>query len=169
MALGSLLGSIGTGLIYTLEIDSNSAKWIGYQAIAEIGLGLILQIPVMVAQASVIPSDISSVSAIILFFQSIGGAIFISAAQAGFANKLLKELPIRAPTVNPGLVIATGATDLRKVFNAEELPGILSAFMEGLRVSYITSIACACATSFIAFAPRWENLKGKVKLEAGGT
>ena len=168
MAFGSLLASIGAGLIYTLEIESGSDKWIGYQALVGIGLGLIFQIPVIVAQAIVKPSDLSSVSAIILFFQTIGGAIFISAGQSGFANKLLHTLPKSAPGVDAAKVIATGATDLRKVFDAAQIPGILDAYMEGLRVPYAIAIACACLTFVIAFTPRWESIKGKVKLDAGG-
>lgn len=168
MAFGSVLSAVGGGMIYTFEVDSPSSEWIGYQALVGIGLGLIFQIPVIVGQAVVKPSDLSSVSAVILFFQTIGGAIWISAAQAGFTNKMLKELPIRAPTVNPGLVVVTGATDLRKVFTAEQIPGIMSAYMEGLRVPFIICIACACVTFLLAFAPRWESIKGRVKLDAGG-
>ncbi|KAI9876565.1 MAG: hypothetical protein M1823_007254, partial [Watsoniomyces obsoletus] len=87
-----------------------------------IGLGLIFQIPVIVAQSNVKPSDLSTASSMMLFFQTIGGAIWISAAQAGFTNKLLQRLPITAPGVSPELVIITGATELRNVFTAEQLP-----------------------------------------------
>ncbi|EXJ94025.1 hypothetical protein A1O1_02418 [Capronia coronata CBS 617.96] len=167
MAVGSVLAAVGSGLVYTLDVNSDSSKWIGYQALVGIGLGLIFQIPVIVGQAVVKPSDLSSVSAVILFFQTIGGAIFISAAQAGFTNKMLKELPIRAPTVNPALVIATGATDLRRVFTPEQIPGIMSAYMQGLRVPFAICLACACVTFFISFAPRWESIKGRVKLDGG--
>ncbi|KAK7888430.1 hypothetical protein LTR67_008776 [Exophiala xenobiotica] len=168
MAVGSILAAVGSGMIYTLEIHSGSDKWIGYQALVGIGLGLIFQIPVIVGQAIVKPSDLSSVSAVMLFFQTIGGAIFISAGQSGFTNKMLQEIPKRAPGVNPALVIATGATDLRKVFNAEQLPGILSAYMEGLRVPFAIAVASACVTFLIAFTPKYESIKGKVKLDAGG-
>jgi len=168
MVFGSILASVGAGLVYTLEIDSHSDKWIGYQALVGIGLGLIFQIPVIVAQAIVSPSDLSSVSAIILFFQTIGGSIFISAAQAGFTNKMLKELPNKVPSVDPRLVIATGATDLRKVFKADEIPGILAAYMDGLRVPFAICIACACLTFLLAFTPKWESIKGRVKLDASG-
>ncbi|OAP61865.1 hypothetical protein AYL99_04068 [Fonsecaea erecta] len=167
MALGSILASVGSGMIYTLEIHSGSSKWIGYQALVGIGLGLIFQIPVIVGQAIVKPSDLSSVSAIILFFQTIGGAVFISAAQAGFTNKMLHELPIKAPRVDAALVLATGATDLRKVFDASDIPGILAAYMDGLRVPFAICIACACLTFFLSFAPKWESIKGKVRLDGG--
>ena len=116
-------------------------------------------------QAIVKPSDLSSVSAIVLFFQTIGGAILISAGQAGFTNKMLKEIPKKVPGVSPSLVVATGATDLRNVFSATEIPGILSAYMEGLRVPFAIAIACACVSFLIAFTPKWESIKGKVKLD----
>jgi hypothetical protein len=167
MAFGSIVASVGAGLIYTLDITSPSSKWIGYQALLGIGLGLIFQIPVIVGQAVVKPSDLSSVSAVILFFQTIGGAIFISAGQSAFTNKMLERVPIDAPGVNPALVIATGATDLKNVFTAEQLPGILAAYMEGLRVAFAIAIACACVTFLLAFTPKWESIKGKVKLDAG--
>ena len=167
MALGSILASVGSGLIYTWQIDSHSNKWIGYQALVGIGLGLIFQIPVIVGQAIVTPSDLSSVSAIMLFFQTIGGALFISAGQAGFTNKMIQQLPIKAPTVDVAKVIATGATDLRHVFSAEQIPGILEAYMIGLRVPFAICIACACLTFVLAFTPKWESIKGKVKLDGG--
>ncbi|KAJ9650640.1 hypothetical protein H2198_010062 [Neophaeococcomyces mojaviensis] len=166
MVLGSVISAIGCGLLYTLEIDSNTGEWLGYQAMAGIGLGLIFQIPVIVGQSVVKPSDLSSVSAMILFFQTIGGAIWISAGQAAWANKMLKVLVTDAPGINPAQVIATGATDLRKVFTAEQLPGILDAYMEGLRIPIAIAIACAVVTVFLSFAPRWESIKGKVA--AGG-
>ena len=66
IVVGSAIASVGAGLIYTLEIDSGSGKWIGYQAVLGIGLGLVFQVPVIVNQSVVRASDISSVTAITL-------------------------------------------------------------------------------------------------------
>ncbi len=162
MIFGSVVASIAAGLTYTLDIHSDSSKWIGFQAMSGIGLGLIFQIPVIVAQSNVRPSDLSSASSMVLFFQTIGGAIWISAAQAGFSNKLIQRLPITAPGIDPGFIVATGATELRKVFNAEQLPGILQAYMDGIRVPFALSIACCCLTCVLIAIPRWESIKGKM-------
>lgn len=166
MIFGSVVASIAAGLTYTLDIDSGSDEWIGYQAMSGIGLGLIFQIPVIVAQSSVKPSDLSSASAMMLFFQTIGGALWISASQAGFNNMLLSELPKRAPTVNPALVLATGATDLRRVFSAEELPGILDAYMEAIRVPFAIAIASCCLTVVLIVVPKWKTIKVNVAAAA---
>lgn len=63
---GSVLATIGTGLIYTLNIGSSSSKWIGYQALAGIGLGFAFQVPMIANQAFVKMSEISSVTAVTL-------------------------------------------------------------------------------------------------------
>jgi hypothetical protein len=79
---------------------------------------------------------------------------------------MVKELPIRAPNVDPAVVLVTGATELKTLFSGDDLAGILDAYMEGLRVPFIMCIAAACVALVIAFTPRWENLKGKVDLGA---
>jgi MFS transporter, DHA2 family, glioxin efflux transporter len=166
MIFGSALATIGAGLIYTLEQDTGSDKWIGYQALFGIGLGLVFQIPVIVNQSLVTPSDLSSITAQTLFFQTIGGAFFISAAQAGFVNRLLARVVITAPTVDAARVIATGATDLKNVFNPEEFQGIIIAYLAGLKVAFAIAIATAGVAFLLAFTPRWENLKGKISPSA---
>ncbi|KAG8530587.1 uncharacterized protein KY384_005090 [Bacidia gigantensis] len=153
---GSIIAAIGSGLLYTLDIGTSSSHWIGYQALVGIGCGLAFQVPVIVNQASVSPSDISAITAITLFFQTIGGALVVSAGQTGFANRLLSRIPIEAPSVDPAKVVATGATELRKVFEAAEIPGILRAYMSGLRITYAIAIAVAGVSALVAL---WVPIK----------
>lgn len=162
MILGAAISTIAAGLIYTLDQNSGSDKWIGYQALSGIGLGLIFQISVIVNQSLVTPSDLSSVTAQTLFFQTIGGAFFISAAQAGFANTLISRVMITEPTASPMLVIATGATELRTVFSADQIEGILVAYLDGLKVAFALAIATSGLAFLVAFTPKWMSLKGKV-------
>lgn len=64
--VGAILATIGTGLVYTLDIGSSSGQWIGYQVLAGIGTGLSIQVPIIANQAFVPMSEISSVTAITL-------------------------------------------------------------------------------------------------------
>jgi MFS transporter, DHA2 family, glioxin efflux transporter len=162
MVLGSVVSSIGCGLVYTLDFNSSSGKWIGYQALCGIGLGLVFQIPVIVNQSVVKPSDLSTVSAMTLFFQTMGGALMISAAQAGFSNTLIDRLPITAPGADKALVITTGASELKSTFHGEQLAGILTAYLDGLRVPLTLAIACAALSMVIAFAPKWQTIKVRI-------
>lgn len=184
---GAALATIGSGLLYTLDIGTSSSKWIGFQVVAGLGYGLAFQIPIITAQASVPPSDMASSTAIVLckstastssfsrtsanlnqVFQTIGGAFSVSAAQAGFVNKMLHTLPTSAPGVNPAMVLATGATQIRTAFPADQIPGILVAYMAGIKVSLAIAIAfVGLATVVILFSP-WKRLNREAVKEAGG-
>jgi MFS transporter, DHA2 family, glioxin efflux transporter len=65
MLAGTVLGAISTGLYYTLDVNTSSGKWIGYQIIGGVGVGLAFQIGIMVAQANAKPEDIPSSTAIV--------------------------------------------------------------------------------------------------------
>lgn len=66
MVVAGVLSAIGVGLLSTLTIGTSSAKWIGYQVIAGLGLGLGFQVPVSAVQATLPQIDIPSGSAIII-------------------------------------------------------------------------------------------------------
>jgi hypothetical protein len=66
MVVAGVLASIGCGLLFTLTIGSSSAKWIGYQVITGLGLGLGFQIPASIVQTTLPQIDIPSGSAIII-------------------------------------------------------------------------------------------------------
>lgn len=159
--IGSSLATIGCGLIYTLDIGTSSAHWIGYQVLTGVGIGIAFQVPIIANQAFVKMSDISSVTAITLFFQTIGGALFVSAGQTAFANRLLARLPTTAPGVDPKLVVQTGATQLRHVFSQEQIPGIIVAYMDGLKVTFALAVAFAGVGVPIALFAKWRNVKPK--------
>ncbi|KAF2405111.1 DNA repair protein RAD50 [Trichodelitschia bisporula] len=150
MVAGATLGTIGTGLIFTLDVNSSPGKWIGYQALAGIGLGLGIQIPIIVSQSMVHVSDISSINAIEIFFQTISGAVFVSVGQSIFSNKLIGEVHRRLPDINPQMVVATGATELRKVFDAKTLPQVIASYMGGLQDAYALGVALGAAASVVA-------------------
>ena len=163
MVIGSIISTIGAGLVYTLNIGSSSGAWIGYQVLAGIGSGLSFQIPIIVVQGVADPADISSLSSIILFFQTITGAVFISIAQALFSNKLLQEVAAHVEGIDPATVVATGATELKAAFGPQ-LPAIRRAYMAGLKDAYILAIALGAVGCVIAVATLvWDNRNLKVK------
>lgn len=66
MAAASVIVTIGSGLLYTLDIGTSTGKWVGYQILAGFGYGLALQVPVVVAQAFAAPTDLAPTTAIII-------------------------------------------------------------------------------------------------------
>ena len=168
MAAGAAIGTVGCGLCYTFDIGTTSGHWIGFQALAGIGIGLGMQIPMMASQAVVGMMDISSVSAVVLFFQIIGGSFAVSAAQAAFANTLVKQLPITAPEVDPTMVLATGATMLRATFPPEQIDGILRAYMAGIKVVFALATGLVGLSFLTSLVMKWEKLRPEPPKGASG-
>jgi MFS transporter, DHA2 family, glioxin efflux transporter len=182
--MGSALITVGAGLIYTLGVGSPSSHWIGYQILAGVGIGCGIQVPMVIVQSVVQPSDISTVSSMVLckcylyirllqcllmslrVMRAMGGAIFVSAGQSAFTNVLKREIPSNAPGVDANQVVATGATDLTNVFPSDVISGIIRSYMAGLRAAYtIVIVSAGIATIFVFLMP-WRSLKGLKKAKA---
>jgi MFS family permease len=74
MFSGSMLTTVAMGLIYTLDIGTPTAKWVGYQLFVGATLAFAVMHGLSIAQANVGPDDLSAVTANLLFFQTLGGA-----------------------------------------------------------------------------------------------
>jgi hypothetical protein len=161
MIFGSAVFTVGAGMLYTLKVNSNTGKWVGYQLLSGFGAGAGVQIPFIAVQVVLSAKDMPTGNAIAIFFNSLGGAIAISIAQNVFSNGLYKNLPLYAPTVPPKLVIQSGATYLRKVISATNLPGVLKAYMAALTDAYVIPIAVGGIATVCACFVEWKSVKGK--------
>jgi len=159
MILSGVMSVCGAAALYTMNVDTGSSAWIGFQALAGLGYGFGVQLPIIAAQAMMAPEDISTATAMILFSQTMGGSLTISAAQSAFLNTLLQNLAVDAPGVDPALVVATGATAFRNVFPIGTIPGIVAAYMSGLKSAYAIGTAMAGMMLLVASFGKWHNLK----------
>lgn len=185
LPLGSALATISAGLFYTLGTESKAGLWIGFQIICGFGYGFAWQAPMVRAQAEAKPEDVSSTSAVVFCsytllavlskassltqsgFQIIGGAFTLSSAQSAFINRLLRTLAKTAPSINPGTVILTGATQIRTGFPPELVPTVIDAYMEGLKVVFaIVTAVVGFGFLFSFLAPK--NRINKEELKEGG-
>ncbi|KAK4152274.1 major facilitator superfamily domain-containing protein [Chaetomidium leptoderma] len=138
----------------------------GLALLGGVGWGLAFQVPIIVGQANADPQDISSVTAMVLFFQCIGGTAFVTAAQAAFVNQIIQTLPTSAPNVDPADVVSTGATMIRTVFPADQVPGIVVAYMAGIKVALGISIGGAGLGLLICLCSRWKRLNSEAVKDA---
>ncbi|CAK7266677.1 hypothetical protein SEPCBS119000_002151 [Sporothrix epigloea] len=159
---------VGAGLLYTLDIGTGHSKWIGYQVLAGFGYGFTFQIPIIYGQATSKPEDLAPTTALIMFFQTIGGAFMLSAAQSAFVNHMLVELPKKAPLVNPLQVVSTGATDLWSTFAPDVLPGVLEAYMSGIKVAFAITVASVGMAFLISLASSWKRINLEALKNTGG-
>lgn len=151
---GNVLITIGSALTYTLGVDAPAHQWIGYQIPAGIGLGLSVQIALIACQALVDAPDLSTVSAMALFFQLLAGAVWLSVAQTLFGNKLLSSLVRKFGSARADSLFHAGPLEMRAMLSKEELQDAVEAYMEGIKTAYAVALALGAAAlvvSVVAF------------------
>ncbi|THZ86681.1 MFS transporter [Aureobasidium pullulans] len=161
MWASSVLMAIGAGLLSTFKVDTGHAEWIGYQALFGIGVGLGMQ-QILIAVQTVLPAaDIPTGTAIVMFFQTLGGALFISVGQNVFTNKLVSGLKAAVPDLDPAIVLSTGATELKSAIGEQYRDGVLQAYNDALTNSYYVAVALATLSIIGSAAVEWKSVKGK--------
>ncbi|KAF4340299.1 HC-toxin efflux carrier TOXA [Fusarium beomiforme] len=161
LVVSSVIVTVASGLLYTLDIGTSTGKWVGYQILAGFGYGIGLQIPLVIAQAFAAPTDMAPVTSIIIFARTIGGTFLITAAQSGFINQIIHKLGSIAPNISPALVTETGATTLRQDFSGADLDAMLRAYAWGIKVTFAVAIAACGITAITSLFTKWTNIHAK--------
>jgi hypothetical protein len=162
----TILMSIGAGLLTTFTVDTGSPKWIGYQIVYGFGVGLAMQQPLIAVQTVLPITDVPVGTALIMFTQTFGGALFVSVGQNVFTNRLLAGLLEEAKGFDPTQILRLGATTLKQAVPQEFLPGVLVAYNRALTQTWYVSVALSCLTVIGTAGLEWKSVKGK-KIEMG--
>ncbi|KAJ8064658.1 hypothetical protein OCU04_006980 [Sclerotinia nivalis] len=158
-----ILFAVGSGLITTFSLTTPMSQWFGFQVITGIGIGVGFQGGVLVVQTVLPLVDVPVGTACVSFFQSLGGALFISVCQTLFQNGLKSGIEEHAPQLDPQLFLHSGATEIRQLLaqlqQEEALNAVLQAYVEGLTRCYWVTTACAIGSFVAACGLDWKSVK----------
>ncbi|CBQ70199.1 probable aflatoxin efflux pump AFLT [Sporisorium reilianum SRZ2] len=122
LIVGAALTSVGSGLLYLLRPESSLSLYVGLQFLAGIGPGLAFMIPFSAVSARLEPEDIEIGSAIVTFWQTLGGTVFVSVCQAIFQNDFIRQLRTNVPGAPVDEIVSHGVSAFR-AFTPKELLG----------------------------------------------
>lgn len=160
MILGSCLMAIGTGLLTTWNMNTSSGMWIGYQILIGLGVGCIMQHPNLASQVVLSKQDIPTGTAVLSLCQTLGGAVFTAVGQNLYIDKFANGL--RNIGVNPGPVLAGGATDLTSSVPPGLRSEVLQAYNNSLtKGTFFAALIVACFALPAALGMEWRNVKAK--------
>ena len=125
-----------------------------------------MQQPLIAVQTVLDISQVPIGTSVIIFVQTLGGALFVSVGQSVFTNKLSAGLTKYAPSLNPAVVLTTGATSIQKEIDKAFLPGVTQAYNEALTQAFLVAAIMAASTIVGSLAIEWKSVKGK-KIEMG--
>ncbi|MEV8287109.1 MDR family MFS transporter [Streptomyces niveus] len=163
---GTGIIAIGLLLLHQLEVDSSTWEMSVYFFIFGAGLGLVMQVLVLVAQNSVRYEDLGVATSGATFFRSIGASFGVAIFGTIFTNLLRNKLTdsLAGKPLPPGVSPGELASDPRSVGS---LP---AAVRSGVLHSYATSITdvflFAVPVVLVAFVVSWflkeDKLRGSV-------
>ena len=119
-----------------------------------------MQQAVITIQAVLPLRDVPVGTALATFFQIFGGALFVSAAQNVFNNRLISELPKFTTGVNPDLIVHIGATELKTVVPPSQVAGTLLAYNKSLTQTWYIAVAMVCISAIPTIFVEWKSVKG---------
>ena len=160
--IGAAIGTVGCGLLSTLQVDSGPGQWVGYQVVTSAGLGMAVQQGIIAVQTVLPLEQIPIGIAAVISMQSLGGAIFVSVG-----NNILQNMLDQASAGNalPGIdvkaVIAAGATQFRSIVPAESLRALLVAYNYALQRVFIAAVPLSGLAFIVAFGLEWRSVRDK--------
>ncbi|OAK94910.1 MFS general substrate transporter [Phaeosphaeriaceae sp. SRC1lsM3a] len=161
LILGAALAIVGAGFISTWSVDVGSGKWIGFQVVAGIGLGLVLQGPNIAAQTVLSKQDVSIGLSIINLANFLGSTLFVTVAQALLQNQLVKSLKPILPNANLSEIATSGANSLREEASGEQLRAVLVAYNGAIRSVWYLALGLACLVLLASLGMEWRSVKGQ--------
>lgn len=181
--IGSFLAAIGAGLLTTFKPTTASAEWIGYQVIYGGGCGFGLQQPLIAVQTALPGAQIAEGTAIVIFMQTFGGAVFIAVAQNVFNNQLVTKVIESNIPVDSGALLSQGATQITSLVEEEYLPALKSAYNGAItqvsdshrqtvhrvdfRQTFYVTVATAALSIFGSALIPWFSVKKKSERKEG--
>ena len=160
--LGGAIATVGCGLITLYHVDTPTGHWIGYLIIAGGGIGFAIQQGIVAVQA-VLPQEVVPIAtSLILFAQSLSGAIFVSVGSSLLRNRLESGLEVaQLPGVDVASVLAAGATQVKDVVPKESLTQVFQIYNDALDKVFIVAVPLAGLGMICALGLEWKSLRAK--------
>ena len=163
LILGGILMTIGAGLITTFGLDTSTAKWISYQIVYGIGIGIAFQPPYIAVQTvledSVVPMGLVMLS----FMQQCGGIVILSIAQNVFLGQLSRNVAAKIPGLDPQKVLASGALGLISAVPEELRDQVLEAYNGAIKDVFFIALGLTCLATVCALGIEWRSVKKNAK------
>jgi len=99
--------------------------------------------------------------AIIIFWQNIGAAVSLIAANAIFSNSLRDQLQQRAAEIglSPDTIVAAGVRSIRDLVSGSELAAVLAAYAKS--IDHVMYLGIAVSAAVLVFCPGlgWKDIR----------
>ncbi|MFH9263834.1 DHA2 family efflux MFS transporter permease subunit [Streptomyces sp. NPDC017546] len=156
------------GLLLLHQLDENSSTWLmsAFFFVFGAGLGLVMQVLVLVAQNSVSYPDLGVATSGVTFFRSIGSAFGVAVFGTIFANRLTGQLTdaLAGQSLPSGVDAGRLAADPRAIgqLPADLRPPVLGAYSTSITDVFLYAVPVVLLAFVLAWFLREDKLRGSV-------
>ncbi|GAA3133082.1 MFS transporter [Streptosporangium carneum] len=151
---GGAIATLGLYLLSQLHEDISTFELSAYLLVLGVGIGLVMQVLVIVVQNAVGFEDLGVATSGAIFFRSIGGAFGVAVAGTVFTSQLTEDLVRLSRTVRipPGLeaAVQSDPTVVREL-PPEAAAAFLTAYSDAIAQVFLYGTPVA----LVAFAAAW--------------
>ncbi|KAK4546951.1 hypothetical protein LTR36_001683 [Oleoguttula mirabilis] len=169
LILGTVLTSVGAGLLCSIDIDVGLGKLMGAQILCGAGIGMSLE-QCNIAIQAVLPADKMPMGvSLVIFTRTVAGALAGPIGQAVLQKTLAQRL---GQTVASQVYGQGGAVDVRAklgMIYGDDTPALRSAldgFNDAVTRTFMVAVILAALTAPFALMVEWKSVK-KEKREIG--
>ncbi|KUJ19995.1 major facilitator superfamily transporter [Mollisia scopiformis] len=160
---GTGLTAIGSGIFSTFKVDTGNSMINGIQVLAGFGASCVIQMPLIGLMTLLPAHDLTTATSIVVFFQFLGGAIFLAIAENIFVSRLVSSLHEYTPSLDAQAVVNVGAEGLRKLLSDDgqlgQLAGALLAYDEAITRTFLLGAAGASVAFVASAGMEWKSFK----------
>lgn len=157
----TVFASVGAGLLYTMTPSTSQGRQVGYQILFGAGTGVGIQQAIVGAQSALSEADVAYGTAAVLLVNTVGGAIFICAAQNVFLNKI-SALASKLPDIDEK-TLQSGFETVRQLLSSEQLDVAIEAYNVGIQLVFLIVVVLSCASVVSWPLLSWKPLKAGPK------
>ncbi|MEU1134904.1 MDR family MFS transporter [Streptomyces sp. NPDC005900] len=164
--VGTAVTTVGLLLLHRLDEHSSTGEMSAYFFVFGLGLGLVMQVLVLIVQNAVGYEDLGVATSGATFFRSIGASFGVAIFGTIFTNRLGDKLTdaLAGQRLPPGVGVSTLEADPRGIARlpAELRPSALHAYASSITDVFLYAAPVALAAFVLAWFLREDKLRGSV-------
>jgi hypothetical protein len=156
LIFGLCATAVGLGLLTTLRVDATMGQWIGYQILYGWGFGACIQAPNLAAQTVLKRDEVSIGASLMLFAQTLFGAIFAAVGQNVLDGQLSSRLASIA-SITPQQIEQAGAIGILKLVPPQLQEVALVAYNESIMLTFQVALIVGCIAILGGLGMEWRS------------
>ncbi|KAK6069497.1 MFS aflatoxin efflux [Seiridium cupressi] len=159
MVMGTVLAIAGAALLTTINLQTTTARIVGYQLLYGFGVGFGFGQQSYVVQTILPRTDVPIGVTLVTRSQNLSASIFVAVVQSIFQSELRSRLPSASGGADLTSLSSSGAVDFISSLPVDEQQQARESYSASLVQTMYISLALSVASTVGALCIRWGSMR----------